>query len=1371
MNIIRTVACLICLFLSSNAEAITNEEIAFKRITIDDGLSQNSVIDIYQDANGFMWFGTQDGLNRYDGYQHIIFRNDPDNPNSISDNRIRCIYVDSQGILWVGSEGGLSRYNPETLDFINYRHQPEIETSLGHNTVRAILEDQNGHLWVGTRGGGLNRFDRRKKTFEKYMFDPADDNSIGSNAISSIAEDSAGNLWLGTFKAGVSKFDPARTKFIRYQHDEENAESLSHNKVVTLYRDSQDTIWVGTYGGGLNRFDPETGGFKKFRTDPTDQFSLSNNRVRSIYEDFKGRILVGTNSGLNIFCLEKEGFYHYKHDPSDPKSLSENTIQSIFQDLSGVIWVGTKDGISAIIPKKKFHNIGTKKSAANTLNHSSVSSISEEQNGVYWIGTNGGGLDLLDLKKGINTLFTHNENDKTSLSSNDVRAILRDSSNNLWVGTYIGGLNKLNRATGTFDHFVHSESANSISGNYVIDVKEDQEGLIWIGTNLNGLNSFEPNTSSFTHYKNDISNSESLSSNRVWSVFVDSHNTVWAGTYGAGLNRLDRVSKKFRRYAFDIDDKKSLSNNVVLSMFEDSLGRFWVGTQGGLNLFDPLNETFTRYTIQNGLANNVINGIAEDNSGDLWLSTNRGVSKFTPQTGGFNNYQKNDGMLSNQYNPGANIQASDGTIFLGGRKGLTYFSPQEIVDNPYIPPVVFTSFSQSGEKVDLSINASGVKQLNLTWMNNYFEFSFAALNHVLSSRNQYAYMMEGLDNGWYSAGNNHQGRYSSIPPGRYLLKIKGSNNDGLWNEDGDSIKILVTPPPWKTPLAFLLYALLSIGVFLVFFIAQKRKERKKLLEKQNLESLVISRTNELKKLTDDQYKEIDERKKIEIQLQESQRTLATLISNLPGMAYRCSNEPKWPMQFISDGCLGVTGYLPIEISTNTTLNYGDIIYQKDRQDVWEKVQESIQLDKPYELEYRVITKGGEVRWVWEKGRMVEGSAATESHLEGFIADITQQKELAHNLQQSQKMLAIGTLAGGIAHDFNNILSSVIGFTEISLHDAPSGSELEDNLNEVYAAGIRAKELVKQILAFARQADAVLKPVRISKLVKDVLKLIRPSTPTTIDIIPELHSRAFVIANESQLHQVILNLCTNATQSMQRDGGTLKISLRDTSMEEQPCALFNNLNSGNYIKLVVTDDGPGIEANIISNIFDPYFTTKEVGEGSGMGLAMTKGIIESCKGEIQVSSTPGEKTSFTVLLPVTKAEGKAPKSHQVTQAMGSERILFVDDEPQIAKMASLLLENLGYRVTARTSSADALELFRQKPDDYDLIMTDMTMPFLTGDELAVELRKINPDIPIIICTGYSNKMSENEAKSLGINAFAYKPFTIEDFATTIRAVLE
>jgi len=386
-------------------------------------------------------------------------------------------------------------------------------------------------------------------------------------------------------------------------------------------------------------------------------------------------------------------------------------------------------------------------------------------------------------------------------------------------------------------------------------------------------------------------------------------------------------------------------------------------------------------------------------------------------------------------------------------------------------------------------------------------------------------------------------------------------------------------------------------------------------------------------------------------------------------------------------------------------------------------------------------------------------------------DVTKEIEMENLLAQAYKMESIGTLAGGIAHDFNNILSSIIGFTELAIDEVDKNTSIEDSLQEVYVAGKRAKDLVKQILAFARQSDEEIKPIQIGAVAKEVLKLIRSSIPTTIQIKQNIESDSLIMGNATQVHQILMNLCTNAAHAMEDEGGILELSLKDIVIDTSVNGKLLDLKSGNYIEIKVSDSGVGIAPEIIGSIFDPYFTTKGPGEGTGMGLAMVYGIVESYGGKITVDSTISQGTVFTFYLPITGKRGAHRPYEPEELPCGTEQILFIDDETSIAKMGSKVLELLGYSVTTRTSSVEALELFRSKPKYFDLVITDMTMPNMNGDKLAVELMKIRTDIPIIICTGYSKKISDETAKDIGIKAFAYKPIVKLDLAKIVRKVLD
>ena len=421
------------------------------------------------------------------------------------------------------------------------------------------------------------------------------------------------------------------------------------------------------------------------------------------------------------------------------------------------------------------------------------------------------------------------------------------------------------------------------------------------------------------------------------------------------------------------------------------------------------------------------------------------------------------------------------------------------------------------------------------------------------------------------------------------------------------------------------------------------------------------------------------------------------------------------------------------------------------------------------LELCIRIKSGEIRRMLWSAELIELEGQT--CIIAVNRDITKQKTLEARLRQAQHMEAIGTLTGGIAHDFNNILSPIIGFTELALDEVKKGTPLEDSLQEVYSAGKRAKELVKQILTFARQSNEEKSPIQPARIVKEVLKFIRSAIPSTIAIQQEIASDALIMGEATQMHQVLMNLCTNAAQAMEDTGGVLKVRLKEVVIDKKHASRQMGLAQGDYVAITVSDTGVGIAPDILGSIFEPYFTTKRPGEGTGMGLAMVHGIVESYGGKINVESQLGLGTAFTIYLPVT-GKRKVDATFAPEQLpSGEERILFVDDELTLTKMSAQILERLGYAVTIRTSSIEALKLFRAKPDAFDLVITDMTMPNMTGDELAIELMKIRPDIPVILSTGYSKKMSRETALGIGIKTFANKPMVKADLAKTVRKVLD
>lgn len=516
-------------------------------------------------------------------------------------------------------------------------------------------------------------------------------------------------------------------------------------------------------------------------------------------------------------------------------------------------------------------------------------------------------------------------------------------------------------------------------------------------------------------------------------------------------------------------------------------------------------------------------------------------------------------------------------------------------------------------------------------------------------------------------------------------------------------------------------------------------------------------------------REITVRKQVEEQLNESERRLSTLISNLPGMAYRCRNEPSWPMDFISDGCKEITGYTPEEICTRANPEYGDVIHHEDQQYVWRTVQKSIENFHPFEIEYRIVTRSDEVKWVWERGGPVHDTISGEIYLEGFISDITEQKANQAKLQQSQKMEAIGTLAGGIAHDFNNILQAILGYAELISNELKDRKQLHGDVQEIINSSKRATELVKRILTFSRQDDRILQPVNLFPIVSESVNMLSSTIPTTVNLTEKLdYLTKPVMADSTGIQQIVLNLCTNALHSLLNQKGTIHISLNSRYFAPEECNTLDIPHPGEYVVLSVSDTGVGMNDHTIKHIFEPYFTTKELGSGTGLGLAAVHGIVDSYNGYIRVDSTVEKGSTFTIILPACQND-LLPRKHkhqnrEDNSADDKENhqkcIMIVDDEPSICRLQARKLQQKGYLTEAFTEPQQALDEFALSPTKYSLVITDQTMPGMSGKELSEKLLYLDHSLPIILFTGHSDIIDEKAAIQLGIKRFIMKPISDE-----------
>ena len=855
---------LIFLILFAN-QFLISQSLNFQHINLQDGLSQITVFSILQDSKGFLWFGTQDGLNKFDGYNFTVINQDLIEKNKLTDRQIQCLYEDKEGMIWIGTrDGGLNVYNPILNGFRHFKFEEGIQQSIQNDRITAIIGDNHSSeniIWIGTFGGGFSKLwikNEDQYYFEHFKNITDDNNSLSNNQVTSLLQDKNGILWIGTKGGGLNKFNPSTNRFESFANFNNNS---CINNVSSLYEYYNGDIWIGTNGGGLIRFNPENEkcvAYKKERGNPN---SLSDNKIlciSSLKENSKTYLLIGTEGGgLNVFNDETDKFTQFKHDSDNENSVSHNNIYSILTEKSGNVWFGTGSSIdiydrNAYNFRKYRHVPGN----TNSLSHEFIWAIHESRDGMLWIATDNG-LNQLDRKNNKYKHWFHDPDNQNSLSYNEVMAIHEDKNGMLWIGTWHGGLNKFDRRRNTFTHFLNDPSnPNTISDNNVRIIYEDPQGngnILWLGTSEGGLNKFNIKTKTFISYQHDPVNKNTISDNSILSIFRDKNGTLWAGTWGGGLNRFDEINQKFIHYKNDPKNPYSINHNAASMIYEDKAGNFWIGTHGGgINKFDRKKESFTHFSVADGLPNEVIYGILEDEQGNLWISTNKGISRFDPNVQGkeaFKNFNISDGLQSNEFNNGSFFKSKSGELFFGGVNGFNSFFPTSISENKYLPPVVFTDFKIFNKSVDVNPDSilkktiAYTNQIELDYNQSVFSIEFSALNYTHPEKNQFKYKLAGFDKDWTLTNADRRFvTYTNLEPGEYEFLVSASNNDGHWNKNNASLKITILPPFWLSWwFRFAIFAIIA-GIILTVHTNRLNK-----VEKQNiiLEKEVSRRTQEL----------------------------------------------------------------------------------------------------------------------------------------------------------------------------------------------------------------------------------------------------------------------------------------------------------------------------------------------------------------------------------------------------------------------------------------------------------------------------------------------------------------------------------------------
>ena len=1289
-----------CFFVA--ADAATLGSLRFDRIGQEQGHLQQSIAAIVQDQQGLMWFGTQAGLVKFDGYQTTSFRNDPLDPLTISDNFVSALYVHSDGLLWVGTQSGLSLYDRRTSTFTNFVRRGKDAIVLGNYKIYAIVSDGADGLWLAT-DFGLMRFDMRTRAFEDYRHDKSLSTSVRDNLIIDLARDAQNNLWIAT-PTGIDKFDPRNKTFEHIDIDLSHRSRLQQNNVMALSIDRQQVLWIGSEAGitkiALNSTPRRVESFG-------DLEGFERSRIQTLFHDQNDVLWIGTvNQGMLRYLKSNKQFEQFRHRPLDPNSLLHNQVSKIFQDQTGALWVGAKSGgLSRVdLASGGFNRYVQFMQDASGDSDNRIRAIAADDDHHLWLGTYAGGLLRLNLHNREVQSWRKNSATKLSLPDDQITSLLPEKNGRLWVATRTG-LHLFDQSKNTFTPVPISDDPND---NYIEKIFLDKDRALWVSSR-GGLHRKLANQQHFSTFRHDGDNPSSIANNWAMALHEDRQGRLWIGTMN-GLDYFDPKEEKFIHLQHKDLDKNSLSHNRIHSLFEDSQARLWVGTSGGLNRMEKSADgkyQFQFYPTKADGSAESIGGILEDAAGNIWTSSTAGISRLYVDSGKIKNYTSKDGLIEGSFLIGAVLQSADGHMNFGGLTGLTRFKPEEIIDNPIPPKVLITDLLLSNQSIthltkDGKPRLTGAiydaKEIQLSYLDSIFSVEFSALHFADPSENRYAYQLVGFDPSWVQTDAKKRfATYTNLDPGRYSFRVKASNKNGVWNDDGVSLTINITPPFWKTWWFRVLLIIVLIGLAYAFSLFRVRQL---LQQKIILEEQVLSRTQELQnqKFAIEQQKETLEHahRNISLLSEIGKEITAKLDTDaIISLLYRNVNELMDATIFGIGFYDRETGQITIPfviesgkrfapytrdyanknqllvwcIDNQKELSIGDLYQEYGRYisdlkltenpEAWGAVREDgASKMRPVSLLYVPFFVKGEVRGVINVQSFRKNAyGATDLDilrtLAAYVGIALENAEAYRQLQETQaqlvereKLAALGSLVAGVAHELNTplgnslLIASSLEDTIKSINERIAlGTVKRSDFNHFSERALEACTLLLRNLQTSANLVSSFKQVAVDQASAQGRHFNLKKTTT------EVVATMMNLVRQSG-HQLLINIPDNIElQSYPGPYGQVLVNLLQNALlhafdgrQHGHIHISAELITPERVVIKFQDNGTGIKEEHLNRIFEPFFTTKLGQGGSGLGMNITYNIVTSLlKGQIRVESELELGTIFTIELPLNVTE--------------------------------------------------------------------------------------------------------------------------------------